>query len=421
MILVVTGATGFIGEAVIRRLLADGCTVRALARPDRRWPFEEHERLERAFGDMRDAASLKRAVRGTDGVVHLAAVKNDDPASAAVNVEGARHLAAAGPKFLINVSTQSVRLPRKGLYASTKEEADRILQASGIPTTTLRPSLVYADRTSGVLGAINRFSRLPVVPVFGDGSALFRPIHRDDVAEAIAIAIRRPESRGKTYEVGGPDELSLDQIVDRLGGGARLHLPVWLGLAAARLCSILPRPPVTVSNVLGGAQSVPMDISPFVRDFGFTPRGFRACLEAPVPAPPPPGEAEALLRYVMSASGTAWEPGPQEIARYEAALRAVGIPAHRLDPVFLARPRWLGALDLATRLTRPGGVLQRKLLVAASLMECHPATADWLLPRDRGLCSIAVAAAWLGLRVAVKGVWSLPLFLFPRVLGRNAG
>lgn len=420
MIILVTGATGFIGEAVVRRLLADGITVRAFARPDRRWPFEEHARLERAFGDMRDAASLLRAARGVDGIVHLAAVKNDDPASAAVNVDGARHLAATAPGFLINVSTQSVRLPRKGLYASTKEEADRILEATGIPTTTLRPSLVYADRTSGVLGAITRFSRLPVIPVFGDGLAPFRPIHRDDVAEAIAIAIRRPGLRGKTYEVGGPDELSLNAIVDALSGGTgKLHLPVWLGLAAAHLCAILPRPPVTVSNVLGGAQGVPMDLAPFVRDFGFTPRGFRACLEAPVLERTAPGEAEALLRYVMGI--TRWEPGPQEIARYEAALRANGIPAHEIDPVFRTRPRWLGALDLASRLTRPGGVLQRKLLTAASLMECHPASADRLLPRDRGLCSIAGAVAWIGLRAFVKGLWSLPLFLMPRVLERNAG
>jgi uncharacterized protein YbjT (DUF2867 family) len=429
----VTGASGFVGRSVVRHLLDRGFRVRALVRPQSQWPFDEHEKLERVLGDVRDPGSLQRACRSVDWVAHLAAAKSDEPYSEETNVGGARHLAEACHKnrvgLIVNVSTQSAKLHRKGIYGRTKEEADRILHGSGVPVTTLRVSVVYGDLYSGVFGSLVRYSRLPVVPVLGPGTTLFRPIHRDDLAAAVEIAALRPATRGKLYDVGGPDEVSLNEIIDavlaHLGRRRwKLHIPLPLGLALARMLAVLPRPPISVSNVLGSNEDVAMDVDTFFREFDFVPRSFEQGLAEVVACETSEEacrrrEARLLLCYVLSAEGNRWHPGPRDVRHYWEALQT-----HRVDPSpcfegwLLRHPRLLGSVDAATRVLDPEGTLQKKLLIAAALAECHPASADWLLPRDRAPLRVLAAAAWMGLRIGVKWLGA-PLALLAPGLGRR--
>ena len=186
-----TGGTGFLGHATVRRLLDAGFAVRVLTRGS--WPFQAHPKLERADGDMTDAGSLQRAARGCDAVVHMAARKNDEHDSDAVNVAGTRALCAAaeaaGVARFVYVSTQSARLAKPGTYGRTKREGEDAVRGSTLPWVILRPSLVYGDASEGVAGTIERMSALPAIPVFGPGTALYRPIHVEDVAAVIVAAI----------------------------------------------------------------------------------------------------------------------------------------------------------------------------------------------------------------------------------------
>jgi nucleoside-diphosphate-sugar epimerase len=111
----------------------------------------------------------------------------------------------------------------------------------------------------------------------GAGTSPHWPIHVDDLCRAIEIAARQTTTRGQIYEVGGPDQASVNQLLDAITAvqgikRAKLHIPIWAGLLAARVFSILPRPPFTRSNVLGSNEDVAMDVERFFRDFGFTPR-----------------------------------------------------------------------------------------------------------------------------------------------------
>ncbi len=279
--MLVTGAAGFIGRFVCLYLLEKGYRVRALTRGRSRWPFAAHPALTRVIGDMQDAASLSAAAAGVDWVVNLAAAKSDEPDSEATNVEGARNLIqacrAGGVGFIVHVSTQSAKLKRKGTYALTKEAADRVCLESGFPVTILRSSLVYGDAVSGAFGSLVKFARLPVIPVMGPGTAPHWPIHADDLAHAIEIAALRPQTRGQTYDVGGTDRATTNELLDLIGqtqGRPRpkVHIPLAIGLLAARVFSVLPKPPFTRSNVLGSNEQVSMDVERFVREFGFTPR-----------------------------------------------------------------------------------------------------------------------------------------------------
>ncbi len=144
--ILVTGAGGFLGKDIVKHLLVHGWRVRAMIRSAVNLPFLGNGKLEVVYGDMRDAASLKAAMKDVCAVVHLAASKSDEKDSDDVNVEGARRIVLAcreeGCKRIINISTQSVKIKQKGIYARTKREAEEVLHSSGLQVTSLRPSIV---------------------------------------------------------------------------------------------------------------------------------------------------------------------------------------------------------------------------------------------------------------------------------------
>lgn len=433
--ILISGATGFIGQAVTLRFLSAGWRVRGLLRPDSTWPFTELPHLERVVGDMRDETSLERACKGMDGVCHLAAAKADEAWSAQTNVEGAKHLRSAAEKsgmaFIINISTQSARLTRRGVYARTKADADAILSSASVPVTTLYPSLVCGGKGSGACEMLWRISKLPVIPIFGGGKAVYYPLHRNDLAEFIVRAAETRKMWGNVYDAGGLEAITLIQLIRQMAsqrGRSPLLLPVPLplGLLAARLLSFLPHPPFTASNVLGGAESVALDSSPLYRDAAFTPRPFADLLaeEAALQKRPTAtdhiaDEFTVLSRYILPRECRRWKPGPTEIAWYTQALH--GCPPLAAHTLGIARhwPLLLGGLDAVTKRKRESP-LQKKLLIAATIVECHPTSAAWLLPRDRSVAAIMFLAASACARAGGKWLIAAFLLFFPSFVRPHA-
>lgn len=417
-----------IGRAVVPTLLQAGFNVRVLTRLPESVPWEQNSDCEILQGDMTDAASVMKACDGVDTVVHLAAMKNDEPESEAVNVGGARNLREACEKNhvrkIINISTQSVKLPVKGIYASTKEQADHILQASAVQVTTLLPSVVYGTRMDGIVGSIVGFSTLPVLPVIGPGNPTYRPIHRADLAHIIMEAIENDGTSGKSYDIGGPDLLSFDQLADKILEAKGLkrrhvHIPIAIAMMLARLFTLLHKPIITRSNVLGAAVDVPMDLAPFERDFRMRPRRLEDGLrELFPPMADDRLEAMSLLRYVLPMDGDATE---TLIDRYLMALDRHGIAR---TPTLDARVRnsqiLLGAVDAATHYDAHSP-LRQKLLIAAAIMETTSQAAVALLPKDRTVIAVIVIVAGAVIETAGKKILSLPLYCIPGFLKRNAG
>lgn len=431
----VTGASGFVGRSVVRTLLSEGFSVRALVHRSSLSALTEHPHMVIIDGDMKDDASILAATRGADAVVHLAARKSDEADSEMVNVAGAKRLVNAcersGVKFIVNIGTQSSKLAHRGIYGQTKAEADEILETSSIRTVTLRCSLVYGGAGSGVFQSILSFAKLPMVPVIGNGEYRFRPIHRDDLARAIVNVLRAPDARGR-YDAGGTDLISFNDLVRMIlrEQGIRrplFHLPVKIALFIAKKTTFMKRPPLTVSNVLGAAEDVPMNVEPFLRDFGVQPRPFaqglkEALNERTTPADiDPREECIVLLEYVLSGVG-GWQPGKPEAERMLKALRTHGLPTEPLlDRAVLAKTSTLGALDLFTRLNYPQSPLQQKLLVAAAIAETHPASALMLLPRERKRSAVLKLCVSQGLRALRKAIGALFLLFKPSFVKRNAG
>jgi len=432
--ILVTGAGGFIGKAVVRRLLQDGWTVRAMVRPASAPSISSPDRLETAYADMRDGAALVSAVRGCFAVVHLAAAKDDEPDSEDVNVGGARRLVeacrAGGCRRVINISTQSAKIARKGAYARTKSEADAVFRASGLDVTNLLPSIVYGEELAGVFGTLAKLARAsPFLPVMGNGKWLSAPVHVEDVAAAVLGCIKTPATIGKDYDIAGPELLRFDELIDRIAAALgkrppmKLHVPLTVALTLARLMARLPKAPITVSNVLGSNQDTHIDIGPAQTDFGFEPRplepGLRAVAAALASRSESSGgdeswasECRLLCRYLIDC-----EPTADLIARYRAGVR-LKLADGELDDAdwrwARRHPRCIAYLDAAAALTPRSSSLRARLYVLAALVETMPVHADRFLPRRASKTRLLTALAWQATRVGCKAVIGLPMLAWAR-------
>ena len=423
----VTGANGLIGQAVVRYLLKEGYTVRALVH--RACNLKSEGALVVIQGSITDAECMKRAVQGATYVVHLAARKSDEADSYEVNVGGARALLEAAKiaevKRIMNISTQSVRLPRHGKYAASKAAADNVLQSSSIPITTLRLSVVYGERDEGIFGSLFTFAALPVVPVIGHGEVVFNPIHKDDAAIGIERLMRLPTAEGKTYEAGGREAWTFNELLRECGRrqGRRqlrlVHIPIPIAMMMALVMRILPKPPITVSNVLGSAAIIQMDPSEFLRDAGLSPLSVKEGLDRMKVETQAEREARTLLRYAVPAyQGT--YPDKETTKRMLLALDRSGIN-HALDDR-VVRSRWLlGGLDAITALLYPHCILRQKLLIAAAIGECTPNTAAALLPKNRSWLQILLLCVRAMIRTVMKFCTGIPMLLLPSFFRRNAG
>ncbi len=276
----VTGASGFIGTALIPRLVAAGHLPRLIVRRPPAAPPAPC--VEVMTGDLTSVESLRAAVEGADAVVHLGAATSArrlDPSLAyRVNVGGATALIeacrATGCQRIVVLSTQHVHLNRCGAYGRTKRIADSLFACSGLPVTILRPSLVYGPGSRGVFVKLATLvRRLPVIPVIGPGTWHLRPVYLDDLIAVIVETLTRPDLGGRTYDVGGIERITynsfLSAICSALGRPCRrFHIPTALGFALAwALERVLPNPPLTMDNVYGSLLDVPCDLRALLRDF----------------------------------------------------------------------------------------------------------------------------------------------------------
>ena len=257
MTVLVTGGTGFVGPHVVHALRARDLPVRALVRDRRRGAKLAALGVELVEGDVTDAASLRRAVSGCDAVVHLVAIIAGRPADfERVMAQGTRDLVAAakdeGVSRFVLMSALGVGARTKDTvpYYRAKWAMEEAVNGSGIDYVIFRPSFIFG-RDGGLLPQFVRMAKyLPVTPVVGPGTQRLQPIWVDDVAEYFGEAFRRTEGLNRTFEIGGPDAPTWNELWERLKRvlGARrptVHIPIGVLRAQAALLELLPKPPVT--------------------------------------------------------------------------------------------------------------------------------------------------------------------------------
>jgi uncharacterized protein YbjT (DUF2867 family) len=238
-VILLTGATGTVGSALLRRLTAAGTPVRCLVRnPKRLGP--ERVRVQIALGDLADPASFRNALRGVDTVIHLAASIRDQPRgsieelNAMATLRLVRGAERAGAKRFLFASAMNASLQSPTRFFRAKALARKAVEASELETTVFAPSIVYTPGDPW-LTLLDRLAHLPAVPVAGSGDARFQPIWAEDVADCLVAALDRgpgPSDNGRrAFELAGPEVLSYDDIVEtalRPAGRRKplLHVPM---------------------------------------------------------------------------------------------------------------------------------------------------------------------------------------------------
>jgi uncharacterized protein YbjT (DUF2867 family) len=256
-VVLVTGATGFVGPKVVRAIRERELPVRALVRSRARARELEQMGVELVEGDMSDPVSLRRATAGADAVVHLVAIISGRPGDfERIMSQGTRDLVAAardaGVHRFVLMSALGVNEETKDLvpYFGAKWEMERAVKESGIEYVIFRPSFIFG-RDGGVLPTFVRLARLaPVTPVIGSGTQRIQPIWVHDVAAYFAKAVDLPEAANRTFELGGPDAVDWNEFyarLKRLMGSRRptLNVPFGVMRAQATLLERVPGFPVT--------------------------------------------------------------------------------------------------------------------------------------------------------------------------------
>jgi NADH dehydrogenase len=261
--ILLVGGTGYVGDRMRLTLRDRGHQVRLLVR-SRNDEQYRNEGFETVQGDVTDTDSLVRAMDGVDVVINLVAlIKEQGQATfERINYQGSANVVDAAKRAGVNRVIQMSALGAGDLpefpYHYTKWRAENYLKDSGLDWTIFRPSIVFGPGTQEqfVEQLADVVKLAPVIPVVGDGRSRFQPIHLDDVSEAFARAVIDPGTIGKTFELGGPDVLTYEDILNECAAvlGKRkpkLHVPVAVMMPAAALMGAIPfiNAPVTTDQL----------------------------------------------------------------------------------------------------------------------------------------------------------------------------
>ena len=228
MLIAVTGATGFIGKYLIRRLVKDGHDVRALCRPGREQALElpEGSSVQVQIGDLTDRSSLDGFANDVDFLVHLASAHDhfSEDHMQKVNVKGTENLVEEvrlnGPKHLVFtvVSSAVIGVPVYSYYRDSKRVQEKIVRGSSINWASFRPTLVYGKgdlrHTAPLLRKCG--AQKGSYWIYHEGVSMLNPVHIDDLIEVMMLFFANPAAQedGRIFEIAGPEGIPFNDFVD---------------------------------------------------------------------------------------------------------------------------------------------------------------------------------------------------------------
>ncbi len=304
--ILVTGGTGFTGSHLCDRLVADGCRVRALVRDPNRCGHLAELGIELVQGDLRDKASLQRAVEGIDTVYHVAALFRPENVSRQdmwdANVHGTQHLMdasiEAGVTRFVHCSTVGVhgdikRPPANedtpygpgDYYQESKTEGEKLvlryMSEGRLPITVFRPSGIYGPRDLRFLKLIKGVARRRFV-MLGSGKVQYQMVYIEDLVDGIVRCGTKDNAIGNVYILTGEPVVTLNQLVQTIAEvvGVKprnLRFPVTPIYAAGYLCELVFKPlginpPLYRRRVDFFRKTRSFDISKAKRELGYEPK-----------------------------------------------------------------------------------------------------------------------------------------------------
>jgi NADH dehydrogenase len=258
--ILVTGGTGFIGGALLRRLAAERMPARALIRPSPASPhLPKGVPVEVAVSSLDDERGLRAAMVGVDTVYHLVTGEWKGPRAnlGEIDVQGTRAVIAAaedaGVKRFFYVSHLGADRGSAYTVLRAKGIAEELIRKSKIPHTILRTGIVFGPNDGFTTGIARILSLNPFIFLMpSDGSVILQPMWVDDLVTCLVWALQDPETANRTYDIGGPEYLSFRQIVELVMKETRMRRlligvqPPVLRWITMFLETVMPNLPVSV-------------------------------------------------------------------------------------------------------------------------------------------------------------------------------
>ncbi len=338
MKILVTGASGFIGSRLCRRLVAEGHEVVAVVRPrcgNVRYPLGEIICAQLPYGIP------PRAFERVEVIIHCAGTTTGqgEAESLAVNVETTRVFAETArelPNFrrFIYVSSQSAHEKAVSVYGRTKRLGEEVLRGANVPWVILRPGLVFGPGTEGLFARMRRtVDRLPILPLLGGGKALVQPVEVEDLCTAIARCLDLPTDENFEFNIGEPEPMTLAEFLGAMARARRgktcrtVAVPLAPLEAMVRLAEICRvKLPISRDNIEGMKTVQRMETRPSLERLGLTLTPF----------------SEAMVRAANNLEDTALVQRPLRILLVGAGK--IGI-VHALDLRYRPQGALVGLVD----------------------------------------------------------------------------
>jgi len=297
--ILITGATGFIGRALVRQLSNTGQQVRVLLRPSPQSPrIPKGVPVEVAVVSLNDERGVRAALRGVDHIYHLASASGLGRRGnlLTTDIEGTRTLALAakdaGVKKMIFLSHLGADRASAFPIQKAKGIAEEHIRRSGVPYTIIRSSVVFGpeDRFTNNLAGLLR--RVPFFfPIPSDGRTLLQPLWVEDLVTCLIWTLENADTTNQTYEIGGPEYFTLRQVLETLMGithANRLLVPLpppYVRALLVSLDSFLPNFNISTYwlDYVAVNRTCPVENMP--RAFGLMPARFGYRLDYLVRSP----------------------------------------------------------------------------------------------------------------------------------------
>ncbi len=274
----VTGATGFLGEHVMQRVLGSQSPfdkVIAFARPTSDVVSLQASGVEIRQGDLGDAASLTKALQDVDSLINIASLGFGQAP------EIVRAVQDSATRRAIFISTTAIFTHLPARTKTVRLAAEKLIQESGLDYTILRPTMIYGTpKDRNIWRLIQYLRRFPAIPVVGDGTCLQQPVHVEDVADAVMQSLFVKDTYRKAFEVAGAAPLSFVEMVDTVSRllqrhVMKLHLPLSAMVLGARLSRVVPfGPNITDEQVLRLNEDKVFSIDAAQKVFQYNPMSF---------------------------------------------------------------------------------------------------------------------------------------------------
>jgi len=264
-------------------LIDGGHQLRVLVRDPMKAAAFKGRGAQVVVGDALNQAAVTQAAQGVEHIISLVAVRRNRPQSfLEVNVDGPRIMGeaakAAGVRSVVLVSAIGARLDAHYKYLTSRWMGEQELAKSGVAGTILRFSLVLAEE-GGVVHDFEREASFgPFLIVPGSGQAKLQPILREDAARCVVDTIGRPELLGKIVELGGPEVVTFETILDWFIAARgikkpKLKLPVPLLIPGAMMMEALWKNPIATADEINTIQldNVADGIDSVSTHFGWRP------------------------------------------------------------------------------------------------------------------------------------------------------